>query len=73
MVPAYLSYWKPDVLKQNDLALRKPTRQRLDALRRDHDVQWLFVDKRRPADLPALERLADPRFETKDYAVLELR
>jgi hypothetical protein len=69
----YMSYWRPRVLRQNDRAFAQPTRQRLAALRRDHDVRWLFVDKRFRADLPALERLADLRFENKDYAVLELR
>jgi hypothetical protein len=67
----FLPYWRPAVLRANDQAFEKPTRQRLDRLRR-HQVRWLFVDKRFPVDLASLERLADLRLETGDYAVLRL-
>ncbi len=68
----FLSYWKHDLLMKNERAFWRPTRARLDDLRRQHGVRWLFVDKRFRADLPKLERLADLRYENADYAVLRL-
>ena len=67
-----MSYWKPDVLMDNERAFRKPTRDRLDQLRREHHVRWLFVDKRFGVDLAALERLADLRLDRSNYAVFRL-
>jgi len=68
----FLSYWKPDVLMANERAFLKPTRDRLNQLRRKHHVRWLFVDKRFGVDLAALERLADLRLDRSNYAVFRL-
>ncbi len=68
----FLSYWEHDVLMTNERAFWKPTPARLDGLRREHGVRWLFVDKRFRADVPALERLADLRYENANYAVFRL-
>ncbi len=69
----FVPYWKRDLLVTNERAFWKPTRERLDELKRRYHVTWLFVDKRFRADLPGLRRLADLRHENANYAVFQLR
>ena len=57
----------------NERAFGRPTRQRLNELKRRHQGTWLFVDKRFRVDLASLERLADLRHDNANFAVFQLR
>jgi hypothetical protein len=67
----FLPYWKPRVLRSNDLAFSRPTRRRLEKLEREH-VTYLFADRRYPVKVHRLRKLADLVHSTKDYAIFRL-
>lgn len=66
-------FWDPARLAAEQDAFTGPTVERLAALRAD-GVRWLVADSRgAPADLDALDRLADHRFSSPGVHVWELR
>ena len=71
---AYLPFWDPELLEANDAAIRHPSPVTLATLRDEHEVDWLVVDRRYPADLRGLRReLGQPRFKGGLYSVFDLR
>jgi hypothetical protein len=64
----------PDRVELTTKALTAPTPDLLATLRRDHDVRWVFADKRagRVAER-TLDRLADRRYTRGQVIVYELR
>ncbi|MFE7225204.1 hypothetical protein ACFU7D_10500 [Nocardioides sp. NPDC057577] len=71
---AYLPFWDPELLAANDAAITRPSPLTLGALREEHGVDWLVVDRRYRADLPGLRReLGQPRFKRGLYSVFDLR
>ncbi|MEU4451391.1 hypothetical protein AB0F44_08670 [Nocardioides sp. NPDC023903] len=71
---AYLPFWDPELLEANDAAIMHPSPATLAALRDEHEVDWLVVDRRYRADLPGLRReLGQPRFKGGLYSVFDLR
>ncbi|AKU15827.1 hypothetical protein [Luteipulveratus mongoliensis] len=67
-----IGFYDPPLLAANDAAFTRPSNATL-GLMRDRHVRYLVVDLRYPSDLPGLQRVADLRFRTGDYAVLEVR
>ncbi len=71
---AYLPFWDPELLAANDAAITDPSPATIAALRDEHGVDWLGVDRRYRADLPGLRReLGQPRFKRGLYSVFDLR
>ncbi len=66
-------FWDQTLLRTNDAAFTDPTRARLGALRREHGVRWLLVDRRYPVNMVGLRHTADLRFRAGRYRVLEIR
>jgi hypothetical protein len=62
-------FWNRHLLALNDKAFLHPSAKALRPLRR-HGVDLLFVDRRYPVDLPALERVAQVVHQEGDYVVL---
>jgi hypothetical protein len=62
-------FWNPQLLTLNDRAFLHPSVKALRRLER-HGVDLLFVDRRYPVDLPALERVAQVVHQDGDYVVL---
>lgn len=71
---AYLPFWDPELLAANDAAITDPSPETIAALRDEHGVDWLVVDRRYRADLPGIRReLGQPRFKRGLYSVFDLR
>lgn len=71
---AYLPFWDPELLRANDAAITHPSPATLATLRDEHEVDWLVVDRRYPADLRGIRReLGQPRFKGGLYSVFDLR
>jgi hypothetical protein len=69
---AYVSYWKPEVLADNNAAFSSPSAQAIATLRDRYKVSWLFVDETQRASA-ALENFAVPRFRFADCAIYQIR
>jgi len=67
-----LPFWHPGRQRENDQAFLAPTRARLQRLHDRHGVDWLFVDKRFPVRLRALEKFADLRLDERSYAIFRI-
>jgi hypothetical protein len=63
-----------DLLIENDRIFTDPSESTVRSFASEHEVTWLFVDRREPADLLALEQLPslDLTFIEGDYAVLRV-
>lgn len=65
-----VSYWRPDVQRDNDAAFSSPSPAALGALRQRYNVKWLFVDESRVH--PSFAGLLTPRFRSGLCVVYEL-
>ncbi|MDP9319313.1 MAG: hypothetical protein M3O94_09655 [Actinomycetota bacterium] len=73
---AYIPAPDPERLRINDAAFTHPTAETVDRLVNTYDVEFLFVSKHYPADLPGLNALKDLLTRTyvnKNYVVFQVR
>jgi hypothetical protein len=70
---AIANYWDPRRLHDNDIAFTDPTRADIRRLHDKYGVDWMFVDRRSPADVKALKKVADLRFHVDQYVVFSIR
>ena len=66
-------FWDPALLALNDTAYSDPTEAGLRALRRDHGVRYLVVERGVSVESGTLRDLADLRFDNGRVLVYELR
>jgi hypothetical protein len=66
-------FWDPERLRLNDEAFTDPDPAKLRTLRERYAVRYLVVDRTVRPESPALESLADRRFDNGRLAVYELR
>jgi hypothetical protein len=66
-------FWDPERLRLNDEAFTDPDAAKLRALRERYSVRYLVVDRTVEPESPALQSLADRRFDNGKLAVYELR
>ena len=66
----------PERLKASDAAFEQPSRETIGHLAEAYGVDWLFVDKRYPVDMPGLRALrgdvVERVHESPHYAVFEI-
>ena len=68
----FIKYWHPRELQANNRVFRRPTTTAVDRLGR-YGVDWLFVDRRFPSDVPAMTRvLGEPEFRRGDYVIYRM-
>jgi len=65
-------YWDEETLRLNDEVFSKPTRDLIEKLRTQYDVQWLLLDERVSAPPKNLDRLTELRFQYGTVRVYQL-
>lgn len=65
-------YWDEETLRLNDEVFSNPTREVIEKLRTQYDVQWLLLDERVSAPPKNLDRLTELRFQYGTVRVYQL-
>jgi hypothetical protein len=65
-------FWDAAKQRANDSAFHRPTERSVQRLKEKYGVQWLFVDRRFPADAARLKAVSRVTYERGDYIVLSL-
>jgi hypothetical protein len=65
-------YWNQDLLELNDEVFSNPTRQTIETLRTQYDVQWLLLDERVSAPPKNLDKLTELRFQLGTVRVYQI-
>ena len=71
----YIEFTDPERLAINDAAFNYPSEVTVGRLVDTYDVDWLFVSKDYPADVPGLNALTSmltQRYENANYVVYEV-
>ncbi len=69
---AYVPYWRPEVLADNDAAFRDASPQTVGLLRDRYGIRWLFVDESQNNVSPQLSAFATERYRAGVAVVYEL-
>lgn len=65
-------FWDNPLLLENDAAFSSPSDETVGRLRDEYGVRWLFVDRRYPTALRALEEVAELRYQNGPFFVFEI-
>jgi hypothetical protein len=66
------AYWNQDLLRLNDEVFSNPTRQTIETLRTQYDVQWLLLDERVSEPPQNLDKLTELRFQLGTVRVYQI-